>query len=648
MKIPTYQRSAVIPAAPRGVPNAEPDMFGAQIGKAMQGLGKSVASALGSIGGDLQENQNKADSTEATIQLSNFETQLQNDIIKYQTETPPERYNEVPGMVRQRAVELGQEYMPRIPQSRQREATAHMLRFGNRADVAATGWAAKHGSEYWVARIDQHSSELQRSVHQSAGANVEEARLRIQEIIKNAPHIQEWQKPELVARNWRILYESGLQGIRDKLYPSNPLDAPIGADRDQLIMRAEDLKNRLQTLPVPRAVPAEIPGARPGGAAPGVRPGATFRGPGDAAAVTAAAQRLGISPRDLVAVMSFETGGTLDPSKRGGVNRDGTGRGSFLGLIQFNTDNQAKYGVRPGMTFEQQMGAVEAYLKDRGVRPGDTLAHVYSAINYGRARDHTGQPALWAKDANGSIRRHVERIERDHYSVADRFLAQATVGEPSPGPLERPSQRRVASVSPEYAATGRGASDAPSPAASTPSGQQPVAARGTRPMTPLSTFDVTPGEKPPAIVGARADSVRPEVRKAIEAAGRLIGAEKVEISSGARSPFVNSRGDEPRHGGGWAADLAIIKDGRKLDIRNPDDLRLIALFAEEARARGMTGIGAGNGQPGNYMGPNHVHVGSGRGAAVAWGHGGRSANAPQWLIEAYARGSRRAPVADLD
>lgn len=135
-------------------------------------------------------------------------------------------------------------------------------------------------------------------------------------------------------------------------------------------------------------------------------------------AITTAAQRLGVQPADLAAAISYETGGTFDPNKVGGKGNN------YLGLIQFGPEERQKYGVRPGMTFEQQMGAVEAFLRDRGVKPGMGISEIYRTINGGNPN-----APLSASDGNGTIAEHIQRIQSGHYGNANRFLGgQGEVG----------------------------------------------------------------------------------------------------------------------------------------------------------------------------------------------------------------------------
>jgi hypothetical protein len=144
-------------------------------------------------------------------------------------------------------------------------------------------------------------------------------------------------------------------------------------------------------------------------------------GDSNAAAVVISANRLGIAPRNLAAVMSYETGGRFDPNMMGGKG------GNYQGLIQFGPEERARYGVKPGMTFAEQMPAVENYLRDRGLKPGMDLAQLYSIVNAG-SLDQNGQPRWAASDGNGNIASHVQNIQRDHYANADSFLSGAGAG----------------------------------------------------------------------------------------------------------------------------------------------------------------------------------------------------------------------------
>lgn len=94
-------------------------------------------------------------------------------------------------------------------------------------------------------------------------------------------------------------------------------------------------------------------------------------------ATAAAAEQLGIATKDLLSIIMLESGGR--PDIRGGAGD------RHIGLIQFGPAEQKKYGAAIGQTITQQMAAVVAYLKDRGVKPGMALPNVYAAVNAGQA-----------------------------------------------------------------------------------------------------------------------------------------------------------------------------------------------------------------------------------------------------------------------
>ncbi|MCG3808941.1 hypothetical protein I3252_05510 [Psychrobacter sp. Ps4] len=90
------------------------------------------------------------------------------------------------------------------------------------------------------------------------------------------------------------------------------------------------------------------------------------------------------------------------------------------------------------------------------------------------------------------------------------------------------------------------------------------------------------------------------------------------------------------HDHGYAADGDLYRNGRKLDWNNSKDLPLLKSIVEEAAARGVNGIGAGN----DYMGAGRFHFGI-QSNAAAWGKDGKGANAPAWLKSAHSAGMSR-------
>ncbi|MDO5621912.1 MAG: hypothetical protein Q4G24_10625 [Paracoccus sp. (in: a-proteobacteria)] len=99
-------------------------------------------------------------------------------------------------------------------------------------------------------------------------------------------------------------------------------------------------------------------------------------------AATVVAEQLGVAARDLIAVMSFETGGKLRPDTMGPTTK----WGQHFGLIQFGQPQGKKYGVSPDSSITEQVTAAGRYLQDAGVKAGDSLANIYAAVLAGDAR----------------------------------------------------------------------------------------------------------------------------------------------------------------------------------------------------------------------------------------------------------------------
>lgn len=94
------------------------------------------------------------------------------------------------------------------------------------------------------------------------------------------------------------------------------------------------------------------------------------------------AKALGIDPIDLATAISYETGGTFDPTKAGPT----TQYGQHKGFIQFGEPQAKEHGVDWNNPVGSQLGAngaVASYLRKAGVQPGMGLLDIYSAINAG-------------------------------------------------------------------------------------------------------------------------------------------------------------------------------------------------------------------------------------------------------------------------
>lgn len=162
-------------------------------------------------------------------------------------------------------------------------------------------------------------------------------------------------------------------------------------------------------------------------------------------AIRKTAGDLGISPEHLAAIMSFETGGTLDPWKKGPTTKWGTHRG----LIQWGEPQARKYGVGPDTSITDQVAAVGRYLRDRGVKPGMGLENVYGAVIAGSATKN-----LDVADANGTTARSGSRRM---WETAHRYALQNLERNTAASPAFPKDWRERAGGSAFDAARGAGA-----------------------------------------------------------------------------------------------------------------------------------------------------------------------------------------------
>jgi hypothetical protein len=124
----------------------------------------------------------------------------------------------------------------------------------------------------------------------------------------------------------------------------------------------------------------------------------------------------------------------------------------------------------------------------------------------------------------------------------------------------------------------------------------------------------------------------PKLETAMGKIANDLGVE-VEVFSGGQSG--SRRTGSKRHDHGDAADVFFYKDGRKLDWNDPKDRPVFEEIVKRGKSVGLTGFGAGPG----YMQAGSMHVGYG--TPSVWGAGGKSANAPEWLRNAYSGGSQQ-------
>ena len=125
----------------------------------------------------------------------------------------------------------------------------------------------------------------------------------------------------------------------------------------------------------------------------------------------------------------------------------------------------------------------------------------------------------------------------------------------------------------------------------------------------------------------RNDPLSPELVQSMGFLGDM--GVTMRVTSGGQENNTDQGTGSTRHNHGNAADADFYIGDRKLDWNSPQDLPIFQQIVTQARANGVTGIGAGD----DYMGAGRMHVGFGN--PGVWGANGSGANAPDWLTAAY-------------
>ncbi|PYE98924.1 hypothetical protein C8J35_103525 [Rhizobium sp. PP-F2F-G38] len=171
-----------------------------------------------------------------------------------------------------------------------------------------------------------------------------------------------------------------------------------------------------------------------------VAPASSTFSPDIKSGISSTASSLGIDPVDLATAISYETGGTFDPTKKGPTTQWGQHRG----LIQFGEPQAEKYGVNWDDPVGSQLGpdgAVAKYLKEAGVQPGMGMLDVYSAINAGKVGRYNasdagngGAPGTVADKVNKQMAGHRQKAMAMFAESpgADPALALSSAGTPQP------------------------------------------------------------------------------------------------------------------------------------------------------------------------------------------------------------------------
>ncbi len=146
-------------------------------------------------------------------------------------------------------------------------------------------------------------------------------------------------------------------------------------------------------------------------------------------AVRRHAPTIGLDPKDLLGIYSYETGGTLDPWQPGPTTKWGQHRG----LIQWGEPQARKYGVTATTPVDQQVAASLKYLQDRGFKPGMGLPEAYAAVNAGGVTPkHMQMRDAAAGGAPGTVLDKVNKQMGPHLAKAEALLGgkEGTVAAP--------------------------------------------------------------------------------------------------------------------------------------------------------------------------------------------------------------------------
>lgn len=121
-------------------------------------------------------------------------------------------------------------------------------------------------------------------------------------------------------------------------------------------------------------------------------------------------------------------------------------------------------------------------------------------------------------------------------------------------------------------------------------------------------------ERQSELAGIRKLPLSQRMKSVLNQAAAAAGVDAI-VYSGGQAPKGTGgpRTGSTRHDNGNAADLWLMRGGKKLVDTNPEDRAIMAKFVSAAVQAGATGVGAGHG----YMGPSNIHVGFGKQAT--WG-----------------------------
>jgi hypothetical protein len=160
------------------------------------------------------------------------------------------------------------------------------------------------------------------------------------------------------------------------------------------------------------------------------------------------AQSLEMDPEYLATIISYETAGTFDPTKRGPTTQWGQHRG----FIQFGEPQAKQHGVDWNNPIGSQLGAdgaVARYFRSSGWKPGMGLLDAYSIVNAGGPGRHNrsdanngGAPGTVADKVNNQMAGHRAKAS----AMLDRYRKSQQASEPAPQQQTAPQNQPWATV----------------------------------------------------------------------------------------------------------------------------------------------------------------------------------------------------------
>lgn len=173
-------------------------------------------------------------------------------------------------------------------------------------------------------------------------------------------------------------------------------------------------------------------------------------------AIIEEAKRIGANPQDLATVISYETGGTFDPWKRGPT----TQWGQHQGFIQMGEPQRKQYGYTEGKSVPELVKSSADYLVGSGYKPGMGLLDMYSIINAGgpgryNASDaaNGGAPGTVADKVSTQMGEHKDKAAAllgGTFApvIGDTLMTPSTPGLTASSPSPAPNYDYISSLAP--------------------------------------------------------------------------------------------------------------------------------------------------------------------------------------------------------